>query len=249
MLVSGSSRGIGLAIAQRFLEEEASVCLSGRDAPVLEQATQALAARCGAGRLMAVHADLTTTAGICEAVRRVRERWNRLDVLVANIGSGRGTAFEATDAAAWQTAFQENLFGHAMLVKEALPLLKAQRGRSICFIGSIAGLEALPAPVPYAAAKAGLVATGKMLSRELAPHQIRVNVVAPGNIVVAGGTWDRKQQQDPREVASYLDTAVPLRRFGTPEEVADCVVFLSSTRASFVTGACWIIEGGHTTSF
>ncbi len=126
----------------------------------------------------------------------------------------------------------------------ALPLLIESRG-SATLIGSIAGLEGLPAPLPYSAAKAALVAYANNLSRLVADQGVRINLVAPGNIIFPGSVWERKAAEDSDGVARYLAAEVPMNRFGKPEEIADLVAFLSSARASFITGACIVADGGQ----
>ena len=245
VLVTGSSRGIGLAIAGAFLAEGARVCVTGRDESTLKRAVRRLARR-APGRVLSFAGDLTNAATIAACLEQIRRCWRRLDITVANIGSGQGRPFAATEPSDWDASLRTNLLSGVFLARQAMALMA--RGGAFCFISSIAGVESLPAPVPYIAAKAGVIAAAKALARELAPRRIRVNVVAPGNIFVAGGTWDRKRRADARGVAAYLETAVPMRRLGTPEEVASVVVFLCAAPASFVTGACWIVDGGQTHS-
>jgi 3-oxoacyl-[acyl-carrier protein] reductase len=115
-------------------------------------------------------------------------------------------------------------------------------------VASIAGLESMPAPLPYSAAKAALVNYGKNLSRLLASRGVRVNSVAPGNVLFPGGSWERHLADRREEVLRYLQAEVPMQRFGRPEEIADLVVYLSSDRASFITGACVVADGGQTRS-
>ena len=118
----------------------------------------------------------------------------------------------------------------------------------ITFISSIAGIENLNTPTEYGVAKSAINTFSKILSHKLAPR-IRVNAVAPGNIYFKDGTWDLKNSENPELVSEMLENNVPLKRFGKPEEVADLVLFLSSEKAEFITGACITIDGGQTKSF
>jgi 3-oxoacyl-[acyl-carrier protein] reductase len=123
-----------------------------------------------------------------------------------------------------------------------------RRSGSIVLVASIAGVESTPAPLAYSAAKAAIVNYAKNLARELGPLNIRVNCVAPGNILFPGGSWEGHLARRRDEVLQMIEAEVPLRRFGQPEEIADLIAFLSSERASFITGSCVIADGGQTRS-
>ena len=105
-----------------------------------------------------------------------------------------------------------------------------------------------PAPLPYSAAKAALINLSKNLARQAGPHNVRVNCVAPGNILFPGGSWEKHLEARAEEVHRFIQTEVPLRRFGRPEEIADAIAFLCSDRSSFITGACIVADGGQTRS-
>lgn len=248
-VIAGSSRGIGKAIAHRFLQEGARVLISGRDPQTLQRTLEEFRAQFAADRVASYCGDLCQMEDIRAYLNTAIERWAAIDIAVANIGSGRGKPFEASNRAEWTRMFEVNLFGGMDFVHEVLPIMKAKGSGSICLIASIAGVEALEAPLTYTAAKAGVVAAGKSLARLMAEFKIRVNVVCPGNILFPGGDWDHKLKANPAEVEAYIKKEVPLKRFGTPEEIADCVAFLCSFRASFVTGACWVLDGGQTRVF
>ena len=247
--IAGSSRGIGKAIARRFLQEGSRVVISGRDEGTLAQCEQELTAQFPAARIMSVRGDLTEPQSIREAFAQVRDRWARLDALVANIGSGRGTPGWQIEGGAWSESFETNFYSAVRIATEALEkMVEAKRG-SIVVVSSIAGVESSPAPLPYSCAKSALITYTKNLARQVANLGVRVNAVAPGNIFFENGSWATHLQTNREAVLKYIADEVPMQRFGTPEEVADLVVFLSSARASFITGACLIADGGQTRTF
>jgi 3-oxoacyl-[acyl-carrier protein] reductase len=245
-LVAGSSQGIGLAVARALLKEGARVVMTGRDGARLRAAVESTEA---GDSVLGVAADLADGEAIASVLRQVRDRWGTLDVLVANIGSGTARkGWDLTDRD-WALAFDVNLHATRRLVEAVLPdMLAAGRG-SIVMIASIVGRESVNAPLPYSAAKAALVSYAKNLGREVARRGVRVNAVAPGNVLFDGGSWARKLAENPDAVRQYIDQEVPAGRFADPTEIADVVAFLASDRAAFVAGACVDVDGGQTRSY
>ena len=245
VFVAGASRGIGKGIARVFLDEGARVIITGRDT----QSLSAAAAELGqgrAGRLMTFAGDLMQPAVAAEAYRQTLAGWGSVDALVCNVGSGTAKNGWELTAADWEPVFQINLWATVRLVEIFLPaMMEAKRG-SITFISSIAGLESLGAPIPYGVAKAALEHYRKDLARRVGASGVRVNTVAPGNILFPNGTWQRKLDANPQGVNAMLRSEVPLGRFGAPEEIGSAVAFLSSERAAFITGACVVVDGGQT---
>ena len=241
VLIAGSSRGIGKAIACKFLEEGCHVVLSGRDRESLESTVEEFRARFRKENVARFNGDLTRQNDCDRYVQVALSEWGRVDIAVANIGSGRGAPFEVSDRAEWLRVFEVNLFGGMDFVRHVIPVMKTQRSGAICLVASITGAEAIDAPIPYTSAKAGVIASGKALARYLGDFNIRVNVVSPGNVFFPGGDWENRLKKD--------EAQVPLKRFGNPEEIATCVVFLTSECASFVTGASLVIDGGQTRAF
>ena len=246
VFVAGSSRGIGFAIAEAFVEEGAWVILSGRDRESLDRAAAALGEACSE-RLLAVEADLTDEGGIEHALAAARTRFGALDVIVANVGDGRATSGWEVAHGEWEAVLERNLLGSMDLAHLAMPDLIERRG-SLVMISSIAGTEAIGAPIAYGAAKAALNSAVVSLARAVSPLGVRVNAVVPGNVLFPGGSWESKIEQRPDFWRDYIQREVPLGRFGRPQEIAQAVLFLASEKASFITGAALVVDGGQTRS-
>ncbi|MBR0973344.1 MULTISPECIES: SDR family NAD(P)-dependent oxidoreductase [Bradyrhizobium] len=240
-LVTGASRGIGLAIATTLAAEGAKVALAARGADALN------AARAAVGGRSSIHvADVTDPASAASLIQDVEKQWGRLDILVCNVGSGASVPPGKETAPEWSRVMDLNLFATTNMIEAARPLMARGSGeRAIVCVSSIAGMAALGAPVTYYAAKAALNATVRGLARPLALEGIRINAVAPGNILSPDGTWARKIAENKHAVDEMLQREVALRRLGTPEEIADVVAFLVSPRAAFITGSVMVADGGQ----
>lgn len=243
-VVCGASRGIGLAVARRLAHEGARVVMAARSAGPLEEARKALSGETGA-EITAIAADMTDEAAVARLFART-QALGPVEIVVANAGSGSAQVGFAIDRAEWQRVLDENLFSATLVAAEALKHLTANKAGSLTFVGSIAGSEAINAPVPYSAAKAALHMATKLYAQQVGASGVRVNAVAPGNVLFPGGSWERKLAERGEFYNAYIKREVPLRRFGTPEEIADIVAFLASARAAFVTGAVWVADGGQT---
>jgi 3-oxoacyl-[acyl-carrier protein] reductase len=249
VFAAGSSRGIGRAIAEGFVKEGSKVIVTGRDKICLQTTVEELQKKYGPENIRGFSGDLGEIEKIKGHLDRTITTFGNLDIVVGNLGSGRGTTGYDLSDSEWDRLMHINLITNIIIAREAIPHLIKNHGGSITFTASIAGFETLRAPVAYEAAKAALISAAKNLSHELAQYSIRVNCVAPGNILFPGSTWDLKLKRDEKATMDYITSNVPFRRFGTPEEIANIVVFLASDRAAFVTGACVVADGGQTKSF
>ena len=241
-LVTGSSRGLGLASARALIDEGCKVAICARGTERLEQAADALRRGGAADRVLAVPADLAAGEGVETVVRRTVETFGGLDVLVNNVGrAGGGGIVEASDTE-WQSAFDETLFPAVRASRLAVPHMRERDGGAIIMIASIWGRES-GGRMTYNAVKAAEISLAKSMARELAPDNIRVNSVAPGSISFPGGSWHRRQQEDPEGMAAFVRDQLPFGRFGRAEEVGAVVAFLASPRASWVSGASVTVDG------
>ena len=242
-IVTGSSRGLGLASARALVAEGCRVCICARGSEQL--AAAAIEVESAARRpnmVMAVQADVSTPDGVGLVVERTVDAFGGLDILVNNVGRAAGSDLLDTSDAEWQAAIDETLFPAIRASRLAVPHMKQRGGGAIIMIASIWGRES-GGRMTYNAVKAAEISLAKALAQQLAPVNIRVNSVAPGSIVFPGGSWHKRQQADPQGIADFIKRELPFGRFGRPEEVGAVVAFLASAKASWVSGACITVDG------
>lgn len=240
VVITGASKGIGLAIARAFGKEHAQVVLVAREQSSLDRATDEVIAMGGVA--VPFQADVTEAGAALRLADFVADRFGRIDILVGNVGGNRRGRFLDTTDADWEAVLDLNLRAHLSTVRALVPVMNA--GGAITFIASIFGREAGGAGLSiYNSTKSALISFAKILALELVDRDIRVNSVAPGSIRFPGSSWDRRCIEDPEGMAAFTKANLPMGRFGRADEVADVVAFLSSARATWVNGACVNVDG------
>lgn len=235
VLVTGGSKGIGRAIAESFLHEGAEVTICARHQDTLTSAKEALSSL---GKVHAHSADLAIAEDCESIVHWAADQMGGLDILVSNV-SAMSTNF--------RDCVEIDIIGVQALLRAGLDRMEDHADANIICISSRAASVGIPHLQSYAAVKAATVSMVKSMAVEVARRGIRVNVVSPGDIIFPGGTWEATEKNNPKLFNAILKEN-PFRRLGKPEEIGDVVAFVASNRASFMTGANILVDGGATKS-
>ena len=244
VLVTGSSRGIGLEIAETFLKYGSNVVFNGTNSFNLKEALKNKPLE----RSHAVNQDVTLPVGAKSLVDKSIEKFGKLDILICNVGSGQSKPPGEENYDEWLRMMSLNLYSATNVIQHALKYLDKSSGSIVC-ISSICGQEVIAnAPLAYSAAKAALNSYIRGSARPFGKKGVRINGISPGNINFPGSTWEKKISQNPNEINKLINRDVALRRFGSPSDVANLALWLSSKFASFVTGNIYVIDGGQVNS-
>lgn len=242
-IVTGSSKGLGLASARALVAEGARVVICARGAEALAAAARDLTALAGrAGAVHAVQADVSKSDDVARVVGEAVATFGRIDILVNNVGKAGGTDIVSTPDEEWTSALDQTLFPAIRLSRLVVPEMRKVGGGVVLMIASIYGRES-GGRMTYNAVKAAEISLAKAMAQQLAKDNIRVNSVAPGSILFEGGSWWQRQQANPAAIAEFVARDLPFGRFGRAEEVGDVVAFLASPRCSWVSGACITVDG------
>jgi 3-oxoacyl-[acyl-carrier protein] reductase len=239
-LVTGSSRGIGAAIAKILAREGAKVAIHGRDESALARVAGEL--ECTESRVVRVVADVTKFAEIEDARRQIERKLGPVELLVANAGGSFTSPgpIEETSEDGWRASVDGNLTATFLTIKSFLPGMKERRAGNIVTLSSAAGRRPhTRSPVAYSVAKAGIELMTQDVAAQAGPYGIRVNCIAPETILT-----ERNQQRIPDEQKAALIKSHPIKRLGTPDDVARAVLFLVSDDSSWITGVILDVAGG-----
>jgi len=236
-LVTGGNSGIGLATAKQFAREGAHVFITGRRAPDLAAAAKEIG-----GNVTAIQGDVSKRADLDRLVEEIKRQKGRLDILFANAGVARYGTLGAIEEELFDAIFDVNVKGVLFTVQKALPLMPD--GASIILNASIVGSKGLPANSVYSASKAAVRSFARTWATDLKARRIRVNAISPGTIDTPGLNDLLASSEVGEQRKKMISGAVPLGRFGQPDEIAKAVVFLASDDASYVTGTELFVDGG-----
>lgn len=242
VLITGASRGIGLAMAKAFHSEGCFVIMIARTRKDLEDAAEQIRKADNEFRGQIYSFDCSDLKEWESIIPDLKRRVGTLDVVITNIGTGKRMSNTLFDDAEFDRLWKQNYVVTSSTINATLPLLSPIA--SLLLISSIAAFEDVGAPFEYQVAKSAIIKLTKYLAGKLAPD-IRVNCIAPGNILFENGTWDIKIKQNAKAVDTYIKSQVPLKRFGKPEEIANAALFLCSNKSGFTTGTCMVIDGGQ----
>ena len=243
VIVTGSSKGIGFSIAKKYIEQGSVVILNGRDKDALTSSSRKL------NNAPFFACDVSSPKGAEELTQYAVKNFGRLDILVCNVGSGKSVPSGQETYEEWQRVFAQNFWSTTSMVEASKVHLVSVQGVIVC-ISSICGREFIPgAPLTYSVAKSALNSYVKGVSHDLGKNKVRINAICPGNILFEGSVWDRKLNEGPKNVHAYLEQNVPLNQLGTPEDISELCLYLSSSASRFATGGIWVIDGGQTRSF
>lgn len=242
-IITGSSRGIGRAIAERMAEHGARVVISSRKLPACKEVVQHINAKYGAGRAVAIAANISSKDELAQLVAQTNQQLGPVDVLVCNAASNPyyGPQAGITDEQ-FRKILDNNIVANHWLISLVAPQMTERRSGSIIIVSSIGGLRGSPVIGAYCISKAADMQLARNLAVEYGPHNVRVNCIAPGLIKT---DFARALWEDADMLKERMSTT-PLQRIGEPDEIAGAAVFLASQAGSYVTGQSLVVDGGVT---
>lgn len=229
--VTASTHGIGKNIVKQLIKNNYIVYANGRDKNTLNFKN-----------VNFISGDMNQESDIKSALEKIIKLEKRLDLVIANLGSGKSISGYNIDINEYKRIFDINFFGAVSLATQAIKFLKKTNG-NIIFISSIAGCEDLGAPITYSTAKTALLSFSKGLSNQMAKYNIRVNSISPGNVMFKNSTWDTKRKKNKKVVKNYIQNNVPLNKFARPKDISKAVLFLENSE--FITGTNIVVDGGQ----
>lgn len=241
VLITGSSKGIGLGLSKSFLKEGCSVVINGSSDKNLTKAIKILPKN----NVFGICKDVTTQKGAEATLKFTINKLSKIDILICNLGSGATKDKSPNNFNEWQQMFDINFWSSVIIIEKSLKLLSKTRGKIICISSICANKNIKNAPISYSVAKAALNKYASFRSAELAKLGIRLNIISPGNILFKGSSWEKKLKNNFNKTKKLINTEVPMQRFGNIDEISNLALFLASDKSNFITGSNIIIDGGQ----
>ena len=244
VLVTGSTKGIGKAVVEKFHDKGWDVGVTARDEANIREITEQFNQK-RQNSAIGIKADLSLKDEVKFLKQRLEQEWQKVDCIVFNVGSGSGTKGLMSTSSENELLLKTNYLDVVRTFKNLLPLVKKEMGSSLIFIGSIAQEINVKAPISYSYAKRALNNFAMAQALELAPEKISVHLINPGHILTKGGTWEKKMEQSKIEFEEFISKNIPLGRIGQVQEVADLVFAYSNQEFSnYSTGVRINLDGG-----
>lgn len=247
VLITGATQGIGLSTAREFINEGAKVCITGRDREKVSKTVEALNLENFGVDSIGFSGDLLNREDMIRLHTFIKDKWQGIDILIPNIGSGKPMTEDPLDIGEWNRLLRVNLLGGIEILQIFQNMLKENKG-NVVMVSSIVAKQVFGKSYAYAASKEAVLTAAKYLAKDMAVHGVRVNAVLPGNIFFEGGRWEELMAMDEQGVREIIARTVPMKRFGKPDEIAKAIVFLASDAASFITGSFLTVDGGQTSA-
>ncbi len=237
--ITGSSRGIGLAIAKNLHEYGCKIIINSRNKNDLEILSKKFSER-----IYTIDADVTKEKDFLKIKKFFKKNQLSIDLLICNYGNGNSMVNNPLEKSEWKRVFDINFFSSINTLCEFEQDLVKNKGNCL-LISSICGIASLGAPVPYSVSKSAVNFAVKNLANTLGKKGVRINTLSPGNILHPGSVWQKKLKSDKSKVMSMINKNVPLKKFGTPDDISAAAIFLLSDFAKFITGANLVVDGGQ----
>jgi len=242
ILVTGSSKGIGLGICKQLLKENNRVIITGSKQTNINSAKKIL----GEKNVYYFCGDLTNIKNIEKLLNFTKKTFSNLDLLVCNLGSGQYKYLDQFNSDEWQRVFNINFWSTFNTINKSIKLLGSGKGSIVCISSIVSSYNIIEAPLAYSTAKGMLNRYVNGLTPYLSKKGIRINIISPGNVLFSKSIWEKKLKADKNKTLKYIKNKVPLNKFAEIDDISSMVIYLASDKAKFITGSEFIIDGGQT---
>ena len=241
ILITGSSKGLGFGMCEKLLAEGCHVIMVSSNKKNLNLAMKKL----GENNIYYYKADLTKKRDITGLIKFTKNKFNFIDLLVSNLGSGKFLSSNSNNEDEWRRLFEINFWSSFNIITNAQGILKKNKSSIVCISSIVSNKNVIGAPIAYSSSKNVLNTFVKRYAVKLSEKGIRINIISPGNILFSGSTWDNKLRKNKKDTIKYIKKNVPLNKFGDIDDISSMIVYLASDKSKFITGSEFVIDGGQ----